>query len=109
MDEPTSALDFKNQTIILRMINKLARQGITVILSTHFPNHALLYSCKVAMMNRGGFIAFGPSKDVITEENLKHTYGLEVRIFTAENPGSNEPVRFCIPAEETASGILDAI
>lgn len=109
MDEPTSALDFKNQTLVLRMINKLAKQGITIILSTHFPNHALLYSCKVAMMNNGGFIAFGTGDKVITEENLKNTYGIDVRIFSADNPGGKTPVRFCIPAEETSESILETI
>jgi iron complex transport system ATP-binding protein len=100
MDEPTSALDFKNQTLVLRMINKLARQGITIILSTHFPNHALMYSCKVAMMNGGNFIAFGPAEEVITEDNLKNTYGIDVRIYSADDPASGGQVRFCVPAEE---------
>ncbi len=109
MDEPTSALDFKNQASVLRMISKLAKQGITVILSTHFPNHALLYSCKVAMMNNGGFIAFGPADKVITEDNLKNTYSIDVRIFSANNPNGKEPVRFCIPAEENTDNILEAI
>ncbi len=109
MDEPTSALDFKNQTLVLRMINKLAKQGITIILSTHFPNHALLYTCKVAMMNKGGFIAFGNADKVITEENLKNTYGIDVRIFSADNPAGKEPVRFCIPAEEKTEDTLDAV
>ncbi len=104
MDEPTSALDFKNQASVLGMINKLAKQGITIILSTHFPNHALLYSCKVAMMNRGRFIAFGPAAQVITESNLKNTYGIDVRIFTANDPIGHEDVRFCIPAEENRTG-----
>lgn len=102
MDEPTSALDFKNQASILQMINKLARQGITIILSTHFPNHALMYSCKIAMMNQGGFIAFGPAGKIITEDNLKCTYGINVRIFAADDPAGHEMVRFCIPAEEEA-------
>jgi iron complex transport system ATP-binding protein len=48
LDEPTSHLDLKNQTLILRMINKLARQGLSVMMSSHLPNHALLYSSKLA-------------------------------------------------------------
>jgi iron complex transport system ATP-binding protein len=108
MDEPTSALDFKNQALVLRMINKLAKQGITIILSTHFPNHALLYTCKVAMMNHGDFIAFGPANEVITEGNLKNTYGIDVKIYTAENKNGKESVRFCTPAEERDENSLEA-
>jgi iron complex transport system ATP-binding protein len=99
MDEPTSALDFKNQALVLKMIEKLSKQGITIILSTHFPNHALMYTCKVALMNRGKFIAFGPATEVITENNLLHTYGINVKIYTASEPAENGPVRFCLPAD----------
>jgi iron complex transport system ATP-binding protein len=106
MDEPTSALDFKNQTLVLRMIKKLADQGITIILSTHFPNHAMLYSCKVAMMNKGSFIAFGPAAKVLNEDNLKSTYGIDIRIFAADDPIANEMIRFCIPAEESTANIF---
>jgi iron complex transport system ATP-binding protein len=98
MDEPTSALDFKNQTLILRMINKLSKQGMTIILTTHFPNHVLLYSCKVALMNNGGLISFGTADDVITEDNLKSTYGIDVRIFAVDDPIEHKVVRFCVPA-----------
>jgi iron complex transport system ATP-binding protein len=102
MDEPTSALDFKNQALVLRMINKLAKQGITIIISTHFPNHAMLYSCKVAMMNEGHFVDFGPAERVITEDNLKRTYGIDVKIFSADDPTTNGMMRFCVPTEESA-------
>lgn len=109
MDEPTSALDFKNQALVLKMINKLAKQGITIILSTHFPNHALLYSCKVAMMNKGGFIAFGPADKTLTEETLEKTYGINVRIYSADKASGKEKVRFCVPAEETGDGVKECI
>ena len=109
MDEPTSALDFKNQTLVLRMIKKLTNQGITIILSTHFPNHAMMYACKVAMMNKGRFIAFGPAGKVITEDNIKSTYGIDVRIFSAVDPVENEMVRFCLPADESAANIFSGL
>jgi iron complex transport system ATP-binding protein len=109
MDEPTSALDFKNQALVLRMINKLAQQGMTIILSTHFPNHAMLYSCKVAMMNRGNFVAFGPAGQVITEANLKRTYGIDVKIYAAEDPTRADLIRFCVPSEESTEGIFPGL
>ncbi len=101
LDEPTSALDFKNQILVLSMINKLSRQGMTIILTTHFPNHALLYSCKVAMMNSGSFITFGTADEVITGENLKKTYGIDVCICSAKNPVKNEFIRFCVPVTDS--------
>ncbi len=46
MDEPTAALDFGNQLMVLSQIQKLAKRGLGIIMASHFPDHALLYSPK---------------------------------------------------------------
>lgn len=99
MDEPTSALDFRNQTLILRMIGKLASQGLTIIMSSHFPNNALLFSNRVAMMHGGRLIAVGSAGEVITEANLKEIYGIEARILQATDPQSGAALKFVVPAD----------
>lgn len=99
LDEPTSHLDFKNQTLVLRMITRLAKQGLTIIMSSHFPNHAFLCSNRVAMMEGGRFIAIGRPEDAVTETNLKVTYGIDkVRIYSVKDPESGEVIRFCTPS-----------
>ena len=47
MDEPTSSLDYGNQLRVLRCVHDLSRQGYTVVLSTHDPQHALRFSDRV--------------------------------------------------------------
>ena len=101
-DEPTSHLDFKNQALVLEMASRLAKQGFSVVMSSHLPDHALLYSNRVALMKDGKFIALGSPDKVINEENLKSAYDIEVRILSARDPTSGEEVRFCIPAKENA-------
>jgi iron complex transport system ATP-binding protein len=107
MDEPTSALDFRNQTLVLRMITKLAGQGMTIIMSSHFPNNALLFSNRVAMMHNGRFIALGKASEVINEQNLEKIYGIGVRILSAEDPASKELIKFCIPAGEDSARLVE--
>ena len=80
LDEPTSHLDFGNQIRVLEIIDQLARDGLSVIMSSHFPDHAFLSSDNVAIMQHGSFMAYGFAEDVITEENLKKTYGVDVSI-----------------------------
>ncbi len=46
MDEPTAALDFGNQLLVLSYISKLAESGLGIIMASHFPDHAFLYSTK---------------------------------------------------------------
>jgi iron complex transport system ATP-binding protein len=80
LDEPTSHLDFGNQIRVLEIIDQLAREGLSVIMSSHFPDHAFLSSNNVAIMQHGSFMAYGLAEEVVTEENLKQTYGVDVSI-----------------------------
>ena len=44
MDEPTSALDYGNTMRVLSCVRQLAREGLSIVQSTHNPDHAFLYS-----------------------------------------------------------------
>ena len=102
LDEPTSHLDFKNQTLILRMISRLAKQGLSIMMSSHLPNHALLFSSKVALLCGGGILATGNPDDVITEESLREVYGIDVRIFKGRDGTGSDEIKFCMPSLEPA-------
>lgn len=95
LDEPTSHLDFKNQTLVLRLVRKLAKNGLSVIMTSHFPDQALTYAGRIALMNNGAFINQGDPGEIVTEDNLKQTYGIEVKIFKFQDPQSGEEFRFC--------------
>jgi ABC-type cobalamin/Fe3+-siderophores transport system ATPase subunit len=100
LDEPTSHLDLKSQTLILRMVRRLARQGLSIMMSTHLPNHALLHASSVALMHDGGIPAAGTPDDVISEQNLRDIYGIEGRILTGHDGRGRDGIRFCMPALE---------
>ena len=94
-DEPTSHLDFRNQALVLDTIRRLSQKGLTIIMTSHFPNHAWQLSSRVAMMSNGGFVAVGPVEEVMTESNLSETYGLKVRVHQALD--GNRAIKFCTP------------
>ncbi len=96
MDEPTSNLDFGNQIRVLEQINRLSQRGLGVIMTSHFPDHAFLCSTKVALMQRNNIFSVGGANEVITEENLKAAYGINVKITNTANE-KGEPVKACIP------------
>lgn len=87
LDEPTSYLDFKNQILTLKMIKEISRsKGVTVVMTLHDPNHALMFSDEVVLLRKlnggrtGNVIAFGSPQEVITPQNIQAAYGLEVEI-----------------------------
>ncbi len=92
LDEPTSHLDFGNQIKLLEIIDNLAKSGLSIIMSSHFPDHAFLSSTKVAIMKDGGFIDFGTPDDVVSEENLRKAYSIDVKLIELDNKR-----KVCVP------------
>ncbi len=96
MDEPTSNLDFGNQIRVLSQINKLAQRGLGIIMTSHFPDHAFLCSTKVALLQKDNTFLIGAVDEVISEENLKAAYGIDVKIVSTVND-FGERIKTCIP------------
>lgn len=97
MDEPTSHLDFKNQTLILQTVNKLANQGLAIVMASHFPDHALLFSHKTALMKDGTFLATGLPSEIITDENLGALYDMEISVINTEDPYNGNKLTIAVP------------
>jgi iron complex transport system ATP-binding protein len=94
LDEPTSHLDFGNQIRTLKVIKELAKTGLSVVMTSHFPDHAFLSCNKVAIMNQGTIMEIGKPEFVVTENNMKQAYGVDVRIIDVD-----ENRRACIPMQ----------
>lgn len=96
MDEPTSALDYGNTVRVLSCVRQLAREGLSIVQSTHNPDHAFLYSDRTMVLSEGRLRAFGDPKDVITSELISELYHVEVEV----NSLYGDQVRVCVPLSE---------
>jgi iron complex transport system ATP-binding protein len=94
LDEPTSHLDFGNQIRTLNIIKNLSKKGLSIIMTSHFPDHAFIVGDKVAIMKNKKFIEIGKPENVITSENMKNAYGINVKILNIEERLA------CIPLNE---------
>jgi iron complex transport system ATP-binding protein len=92
LDEPTSALDLNNQMMILNWVERLkSENGLTIIFSTHLPQHALSVADEALLMMEPGEYVAGPVETVMTEENLKRLYGVDIkRLSVARGEGQME-------------------
>ena len=81
MDEPTSHLDLANTKVILQIMQRLVKQGKTVIYTTNDPNAAGAAADHVVMIRNGHVACAGEMKVVFTSENLTHVYGVDVEVF----------------------------
>lgn len=82
LDEPESNLDFRNQRVVLDVIERLADRGLGCILNTHFPAHALALASKTLLVPKGASPVFGPTDVMMTEARLSELFSIPVRIRT---------------------------
>ncbi len=88
LDEPASALDLSNQAVILEQIRLLSRQhGLTVLFSTHHPQHALEIADEAVLMLDRDRCVHGPAAEVLSEANLLALYGIPLRHLPFEHGG----------------------
>ncbi len=97
LDEPESNLDFRNQLIVLETMSDLARQGITVIFNTHYPDHALRRSNKALLLHKRGKALFGETHRIVTEENIRNAF--HVRTVIGEIETDERIYRSILPLE----------
>lgn len=93
LDEPTANLDYGNQIRVLTQIKSLAKEGYTIIQSTHNPDQTFLFSDTVMAMKDGEIAAWGQPGDIFTEDLIRNLYAAEVNI----NSLYDDRVRVCIP------------
>ncbi len=97
-DEPTSHLDFKNQAMVIKTMKKLSQKGMTLVMTSHFPNHVWKVGTSVALMGNHGIIASGSCDEVMTKAHLEQTYGVPVNILESTLDGKT--TFFCEPSME---------
>ena len=91
MDEPESHLDFFNQSFVMDMISDLVKdRGISVMINTHFPEHALALDSMTLMMGEGRY-CFGKTRDVITEENFRDYFDINAVIGSLQQGDISVP------------------
>ena len=79
-DEPTAHLDFGNQHRVLNRIKQMAKEGFSIIITTHNPDHALLLGDKAAIVDRHGKITQGNVEEIITEDRLRDVYDIDLHL-----------------------------
>ncbi len=100
LDEPTASLDFANQVSALKMIRELSRQGFTVLMTSHSPDHAFLVADQVLMMRDGDIYASGSPEDIICEDNLTKLYKTTAAICQTNVLSAGKMAKVCIPLIE---------
>ena len=84
LDEPASALDFSNQKKVLTKLKELnSQQNITIVYTTHYPQHAFHLSTKVLLMFQDNYL-YDETEKIMTEEILSELYNIKIKQINFE-------------------------
>lgn len=65
LDEPTRGLDYRAKTQLIAMVDELAAEGRSVVISTHDVEFAARAADRVVVLAEGDIVADGPTTEVI--------------------------------------------
>ena len=96
LDEPTANLDYGNMVRVMTKIRSLRDKGFGVIMTTHSPDQAFMCESTVCLLRRNAPLIFGFAHEVITQENMRSAYGVDVKVIEFFDT-HNRLVRMCSP------------
>jgi iron complex transport system ATP-binding protein len=90
LDEPTTGLDLLHQHHMLELAREFTARGFCAIVILHDLNLAAQYADQIVMLRAGQIEAIGSPQDVITVENIKRVFNLNVWLI--EHPEMDCPM-----------------
>jgi ABC-2 type transport system ATP-binding protein len=109
LDEPTTGLDPEGRMEVWRVIEELAQQGTTVLLTTQYLDEAEQLADRIAILHGGRIIANGTLADLkrllppVTVEYVEKQPTLEEIFLTLVGPGESTETRTTEPRTTESS------
>ena len=81
LDEPTAHLDIKSQIDVMKMVKSIVAEEKGALVALHDINLAAMFADRILMVKKGRVKYSGKTKDVLTPENIKDIYGIDVDVL----------------------------
>jgi ABC-2 type transport system ATP-binding protein len=94
LDEPTTGLDPESRTVMWGEIRRLAAEGLSILLTTHYLEEADQLARRVAIVDRGEIVAAG------TPEELKGRLRGDLLALELRDPARVEAARALLAARD---------
>ncbi len=78
LDEPTTHLDINYKIEFMEMMRKHVEEGKIVVAVLHDLNLAAQFCDKIILLSKGCIKGFGNVEEIITKENIRNVYNLDV-------------------------------
>lgn len=86
LDEPTAGVDPLSRRIFWELIHRLAREGVTILVTTHYMDEA--EQCDVlGFIFQGKLLDFGTPQEIKERHHGKHIEDIFINFVAGQNPG----------------------
>mgnify|MGYP001372776827 FL=1 len=86
LDEPTAGVDVELRKNLWENVKQLNKQGVTIILTTHYLKEAELMCDRIGVLNKGNLVALDTTRNLLNRIQMKKvTFKLNNRIELDEN------------------------
>ena len=83
LDEPTNSLDVRAQLEVREAVRKLAANGVSVIVVTHYLPDIIPEIKRVVSLKRGRLYFDGPKEELLTSERMQELFEVPVQVEQA--------------------------
>jgi lipooligosaccharide transport system ATP-binding protein len=89
LDEPTTGLDPQARHMLWERLYRLKREGVTLVLTTHYMDEAEQLCDRLVIMDEGRIVAEGSPRSLIERYSTREV--VELRFATPEDQAAHEP------------------
>jgi ABC-2 type transport system ATP-binding protein len=116
LDEPTAGVDVELRKNLWKNVQLLNKQGVTIILTTHYLQEAEEMCDRIGILNKGSLVALDSTKNLLNRiQTKKVTFKINKKIYLQDNYLeslkiiSNEENEICVSYEKSKINIEQLI
>ncbi len=80
VDEPSAHLDIKYKVQVMELLKMLSKKGMAILMANHDINLLTRFCDRILLLHNGEIIADGKPNDVVTSDNIRKVFGIEVEV-----------------------------
>ncbi|WP_046641695.1 manganese/iron ABC transporter ATP-binding protein [Neorhizobium galegae] len=105
LDEPFTGVDVKTEDQIITLLRELRDEGRVMLVSTHNLGSVPEF-CDRTILIKGTVLAYGPTVETFTQENLEKTFGGVLRHFVLHEARNGSPTSIGLISDDERPLVL---
>ena len=85
LDEPAAPLDIGQEALLYKLIDHVAKQGISVLMANHDLNRTLRHADQVLLLDKGVLQKVGSAEKVMVPERLEQVFNTRIKSITVDD------------------------